>query len=117
MQACALPGSSRFRREPDNELVFQSLTDTLCDRLDYLHTGIPLVICRYNDPRSMVKRGLLEKILGRIVVLVPMIPITPVLVTDFPMLVGIGFSAFESVELLILGDVKLELDDDHAVVA
>ena len=67
----ALPGSSRFRRERAIG-VLQSLADTLCDRLDHLHTGIPLVICRYDDPGRMVKE-VFSKRSSVFVVLVPMI--------------------------------------------
>ena len=56
----------------------------------------------------MVERGFLKKLLRGLVVLVPMFSVAPILVADLPMLVGVGLTALEAVELLVLRDMKVE---------
>ena len=50
------------------------------------------------------------------VVLVPMVSVAPVFVADLPVLIGIGLAALESIELLVLCDVKIEFNDNRPVV-
>jgi hypothetical protein len=56
----------------------------------------------------VVERGFLKKLLRGLVVLVPMFSVAPILVADLPMLVGVGLTALEAVELLVLRDMKVE---------
>ena len=47
---------------------------------------------------------------------VPALAVAPVLVTDFPVFVGIRRAGFEADELFILGDMKPELHEHCAVI-
>ena len=96
--------------------LYQGFLQLRDDRLHRLESRIPFVVCRDKIPRRIFAGSLLEHLVRRLVVLVPFLAVAPVFIADFPMLQRIGFAAFEAPELLVLGDVKVELDKDRAVV-
>ena len=77
---------------------------------------MPFVVRTDHDPRRIFRRGLLEHVLGSFDVLVPFLSVAPIVGTDLPVLLRIGFALFESLELLVFCDREKELHEAHPTV-
>src|SRR4051812_4822219 len=67
-------------------------------------------------PRRVWMVGARDHVLDRFQVLVALVAIAPVLVGQLPTLERILLTALESLQLLLVGDVEPELDQDRALV-
>jgi hypothetical protein len=87
----------------------QALADRLADGLQHLDAGIPLAV-RFDDrPRCVQRGGAVQHLLNGVAVLIQLLPISPILVGDLPLLVGHFLSLPKPPQLLVRIDVKPEL--------
>src|SRR6266478_4539827 len=67
--------------------ALQALADRLADGLQHLDTGIPFAV-RFDDrPRCVRRGGAVQHLLNSVAVLIQLLPNSPVLVGDLPLLV------------------------------
>src|SRR5205085_12455351 len=83
------------------------------DGLDHLHAGVALGVPLDQVPRRVLGVGALQHVLQRPDVMLSLLAVAPVLVGELPPLQRVLLAALEALELLGVGDVQPELDDDH----
>ena len=108
------------RRAGVSALVLAALFARFPDPVDHdlqrLDTRILLVDGFQDVPRRELGRCLLDHLIDRGLVLVPLLAVAPVLIGDLPLLLRICLALLEALELRLLVDLDPELDDDCAPV-
>ena len=89
--------------------------DGLVDGLDHAQPRVPLGVALDEVPRRLGGARLREHVLHGLGVLIALLPVAPILVGQLPRLERIFLASLEAPQLLLVGDVHPELDEDGAL--